>query len=83
MTISLKDYRPAEHGTVYLAAMYKVCKVEYVTADMWVITGSGLNQRSWCCHSTTPLFTSIPECEKYIEDLRSFDKHLCDKYGIK
>jgi len=85
MSILLSEYlkilQTGENPVVYIAAMYQAFRVTGMAPNMWVVTGSDLSQRSWCCHSGTPLFYTREECEAYIKLLQATDQRIQEKYG--
>ena len=85
MSITLSEYldklSAGENPVVYIAAMYQALEVTGIAPDMWVVTGSELSQRSWCCHSQTPLFYDRAECVSYIHLLQAAEQSIKDKYN--
>ena len=81
MKIALNDYLEMEdQPTVYIMAMGECKKVEYVTRDMWAVTGTGLDQRSWCLHGGSPLYTTCEEAIAAYEREQKWMNNLIAKY---
>lgn len=49
----------SKHQDLYIYAMDKMRLITGYRDDCWIITGEGLNQRSWCSHYGDQIYKKI------------------------
>jgi len=55
---SLGDIEPGEKG-LFVYTFQGMQPVDVVTHDLWIKSGKGFEQRSWCCHAGTALYKKV------------------------